>query len=129
MPAAQVDLKKLAKTIGAAARTARTARGWTQQDVAERLDLSTEFYARLERGATLPSIPTLVRISAVLDLSPDTLLGQPRTSGVAERSREYRAEREGRSDVRSFSRKLRHAKPGTIRLLSRVLNAVEGRRR
>lgn len=42
---------------------------------AERIGLSTEAYARLERGQSLPSYPTLARICAQMDASPNALLG------------------------------------------------------
>ena len=65
----------LAATIGKAARAARRVRGLTQEEVAEQLDVSTEFYARMERGAALPSVPTLVRLAPILGASSDALLG------------------------------------------------------
>lgn len=66
--------KALAKQIGEAARESRKARGLTQADVAERVGVSVEFYARLERGGTLPSVPTLRRLASALSTSTDRLL-------------------------------------------------------
>jgi transcriptional regulator with XRE-family HTH domain len=67
---------ELATQIGEHARRARLALQLTQEDVAERVGVSLEFYSRLERGGTLPSVPTLHRLVAALDVSADVLLGR-----------------------------------------------------
>ena len=66
---------QLAAVIGGAARQAREALGLTQDQVAERLDVSVEFYSRIERGVTLPSLQTFVRLVEVLQADSNTLLG------------------------------------------------------
>jgi len=66
--------QELAEIIGQGARCARRKKKLTQEQVAERIDVSSEFYARLERGHALPSVPTLRRICNVLDVSADVLL-------------------------------------------------------
>lgn len=67
--------KELAKTIGTSARIARKALRLSQEDAAERINVSVEFYGRIERGASLPSILTFVRIAGALKVSADYLLG------------------------------------------------------
>jgi transcriptional regulator with XRE-family HTH domain len=66
----------LARHIGGQARQARLALQLTQEDVAERVGVSLEFYSRLERGGTLPSVPTLHRLVTALGVSADLLLGR-----------------------------------------------------
>jgi transcriptional regulator with XRE-family HTH domain len=63
------------RSIGRASRLARRARRLTQEDVAERVGVSTQFYGRIERGYALPSVTTLRRMLEVLDLRADELLG------------------------------------------------------
>ncbi|HEX5753046.1 MAG TPA: helix-turn-helix transcriptional regulator [Archangium sp.] len=65
----------LSKALSNTAREARLRAGLTQDDVAERLDLSQEVYGRIERGALLPSVLTLRRLSLVLHVPTDQLLG------------------------------------------------------
>jgi transcriptional regulator with XRE-family HTH domain len=65
----------LAETIGTAARAAREKMGLTQAQVAERIQLTSLVYSRLERGKMLPSVPSLVRLCAALHLSPEEALG------------------------------------------------------
>jgi transcriptional regulator with XRE-family HTH domain len=67
--------KELSVAMGNAARQARHARQLTQQQVAEQLGVSVEFYSRLERGRAHPSLELLLRMLDVLGVSADTLLG------------------------------------------------------
>jgi transcriptional regulator with XRE-family HTH domain len=67
--------KDLAVAIGNAARQARHARKLTQQQVAERLGVSVEFYSRMERGLAHPSLEVFLRMLDVLEVRADTLLG------------------------------------------------------
>nr|AAK57192.1 putative transcriptional repressor [Stigmatella aurantiaca] len=67
--------EELASQIGSAARDARTHLGLTQAEVAEKLGIAHMVYSRLERGKMLPSVPTLLRMCAVLHISADDLLG------------------------------------------------------
>jgi transcriptional regulator with XRE-family HTH domain len=69
--------EKLATTLGDAARAARERLGLTQAEVAARMPLSPVVYNRLERGRMLPSVPTLVRLCELLEISPAELLGSP----------------------------------------------------
>ncbi|MDR0576211.1 MAG: helix-turn-helix domain-containing protein [Candidatus Accumulibacter sp.] len=54
----------------------RKARGWTQSDLAERVGVDTETISRFERGATLPSLLTLEKISQSLQAGVGDLLGE-----------------------------------------------------
>ena len=67
--------KRLASTVGEAARMARMRAGLTQADVAGRIGVATEVYGRMERGKMLPSVPTLLRLSVALRSNPDELMG------------------------------------------------------
>lgn len=57
---------KLGKTIGANLQKARKARRYTQEEVAKKVDVSTNYYATLERGEATASIETYYAIFAVL---------------------------------------------------------------
>jgi transcriptional regulator with XRE-family HTH domain len=103
--------QSLAKTIGEAARAARTARGLSQADAAEAVGISLEFYGRIERGGTLPSTPTLRSISEALGVSADALLGLGK--------RPLRDMRGSLTpDLNRLLRRLRRAKPRKVRLLA-----------
>ena len=122
---------RLAKTIGEVARAARRALGLTQEDAADRVGISPEFYARIERGGTLPSVPTLVRMAAGLSVDTDRLLGRVGTAARAgeEEVRGYGATATESPEVRRLVRRLRQADARTVRLLSILAKELVGRRR
>src|SRR3954466_13933868 len=107
----------LAKKIGAAARTARKARRWSQADAAEHIGISSEFYARIERGQTMPSTSTLVAMGQALDVSLDVITGRVRGREPAARPRSAVDEP---PEMRRLLRRLRRAKPRTVRLLNLI---------
>ncbi len=53
----------------------RKAAGLTQQDMAEKLEIKQQSYARYENDKSEPSLETLVKIASVLDTSIEYLLG------------------------------------------------------
>ena len=109
--------KELAKTIGTAARQARKNLQLTQEDVAERIDVSVEFYARIERGTSLPSILTFVRIVSALGVSADVLLGQQFAASPVAASWMPTSTTDS-ADVRRVVRRIRKARPATLRLVT-----------
>lgn len=60
--------------IGSRIRKHRLERGLSQEVVSERADLTPAHYSHIERGHTKPSLPTLVGIANVFDVSIDDLL-------------------------------------------------------
>ena len=53
----------------------RTARGWTQADLARRLNISRNGVNSWEQGLSMPSPATLVDLAKVFSVSTDYLLG------------------------------------------------------
>ena len=70
-----VDARALKESIGRGVHQARKSLELTQEDAAERIGVRPDFYARIERGATMPSLRTLTRMVWALDASADVLLG------------------------------------------------------
>ena len=66
--------QKLATRIGKAVLKGRRSVGLTQEEAAERLSISVDYYGRLERGVSLPSVTTLQRMAVVLRLDCKGLL-------------------------------------------------------
>lgn len=64
----------LIQGLGSRIRKARERLGWTQQLAAQRLFMSTEGYARIERGSVSPSIETFALICKEMAISPNDLL-------------------------------------------------------
>jgi transcriptional regulator with XRE-family HTH domain len=118
----------LGKTIGQAARHARAALDLTQADAAERIGISTEFYARIERGGAMPSVPTLAKMAEELDIAVDALLGRG-SSSPPSRSKPARAQTPDQSkqespELRRLFRRLRGAPQKTLRLVGLLLAAM-----
>lgn len=116
--------KDLAIILGNAARQARTALGLTQERVAEQLDVSAEFYSRIERGVAHPSIDTFVRMMTVLGVSADALLGTgharpgaPATGATATPG--------DLPELRQVLDALRRASPSTRYLVRALLNELD----
>lgn len=116
--------KELAKTIGTATRQARKALRLTQADAAERVGLSVEFFARIERGTSLPSIISFARIVSVLGVSADALLGQHPLS-MSTGAVWTPAPTTERPEIRRVLRRLRQASPGALRLVSMLLKEFD----
>ena len=68
--------------LGRRIRKQRTQRGWTQEALAERVNVSTSFVGHVERGTRKASLETLVAMANVLDVSLDYLLSGSINSSV-----------------------------------------------
>lgn len=66
--------KELQKIIGRNLLRARTRLGLTQEDLADKVEISTTFYANLECGNRMMSIVTLRKLADALCVSTDSLL-------------------------------------------------------
>lgn len=62
------------ENIGRRIKEARAKRGLTQEQVAERADITIVYLSELERGVKLPSLTVFVKIAEVLHVSTDSLL-------------------------------------------------------
>lgn len=70
-------IKELNVQIGERCRQARDASGYTQEQLAEQIDVSTQFLSDAERGVTGMSVSTIIKLCTVLSVSADyILLGQ-----------------------------------------------------
>jgi transcriptional regulator with XRE-family HTH domain len=116
--------KKLASTIGAAARAARMRLELTQADVAERIDVATEVYGRLERGGMLPSVQTLLKLCQELSISSDELLGLTPHAPSPRSTTEAPAPPSERPEIRRLLRSLRQLDSSHIKLLGLVAKAL-----
>lgn len=116
----------LAQSIGKAARAARGSLKLTQEDAAERIGVSVEFYSRIERGTALPSLTTFVRMAVVLNVRTDVMIGMDSIGDDSALSPELLLkEQEERPEIRRILRRLRKASPGTLRIITTLLKEME----
>ena len=66
--------KELNKQIGERCRKAREIAGYTQEQLAEQIGVSTQFLSDAERGVTGMSVNTIVKLCNTLNISADFLL-------------------------------------------------------
>jgi transcriptional regulator with XRE-family HTH domain len=59
--------------FGAKLRKIRLSRGWTQEELAEKADISLNFLNLIERGQRAPSFDNLERLAKVLRVPVHTL--------------------------------------------------------
>ncbi len=120
--------KELAKSIGRVAREARKALQLTQEDAADRIQVSVEFYARIERGTSLPSIGTFARISSALGVSADAMLGNhPALAAVGGNvaAQWMPAPPTDSPEVRRVMRRLRKSRPAVLRLVNMLIKELD----
>ena len=76
------DLKEI---IGMNLRNIRADRKMTREQMAERVGVSTTFYANLETGNKMMSVTTLKKIADALGVSTDSILYEDRPCEAADR--------------------------------------------
>ncbi|MGT2867096.1 helix-turn-helix domain-containing protein [Streptococcus fryi] len=60
----------------------RKNRGYTQEKIAQMLDIGQSAYAKWENGRTEPTLENIVKLSSILDTTTDELLGQTKFSMI-----------------------------------------------
>lgn len=78
---------KLRTQIGSNLARARKERGFTQESLAHECGLEVTTVASIERARRLPSVPTLVRLAQVLQVTPSDLLGSTRRPRLTEKQK------------------------------------------
>lgn len=63
-----------AEVFGAVVRELREARGWTQEQLAERSEMNASYLGFVERGDNVPTLTIIIQISTGLEVQPADLL-------------------------------------------------------
>lgn len=109
-----------AAELGHAIRQARERAGLRQHEVAEALQLSVPFYARMERGKLLPSVAVLRGLCLTLSASPEALLQL-----AAPRALPDAASKEGLALLRELLTRVRALPEGRLQSLLALLATLE----
>ncbi|MEV4419898.1 XRE family transcriptional regulator [Patulibacter sp. NPDC049589] len=72
-----MDESTVVSTLARAVRSARDARGWTQDELSRRAGVSKGALVAVEHGTTNPNLSTLCRLSDALGLPVSSLLDTP----------------------------------------------------
>ncbi len=62
------------KTLGQNIRTLRHQKGWSQEDVAKRLDISIPAFSKIETGVTDINLSRLEQVAGIFEISTVQLL-------------------------------------------------------
>lgn len=100
--------KELNIQIGSRVKTAREAMRYTQENLAERIDVSVQYISDLERGVVGASLPTMIKLCQVLHTSSDFLLMGNDDENV----------------VDHLTEKLRHISPKQLELVERGISLM-----
>lgn len=73
-------------SIGKRIRKYREARGWRQEDFAEKIGLSVTSTGMIERGEKVPKLETFITIANTLGVSADLLLTDVLSTGYSVKS-------------------------------------------
>ena len=73
-------------SIGKHIRTCRIQKKLRQEDVAEMVDLSPNYYGSIERGEKIPALDTFITILNALELSADQVLADVLKVGYTEKN-------------------------------------------
>lgn len=122
---------QLARHLGTVARAARQELGLTQEEVAERLGVAAEVYARIERGRALPRVTNLRNLCCVLRVDAGALLGTAKGGGSAlpaEPTHKPVTEVSGSPLLRRLLRKAQTLPEHALRALCLFAHALECRR-
>ena len=80
-----MDKKSLNIAIGNRIKLARENMGWTQEELAEKINRSTQFISTIERGVAGPSLETIISLCEVLNVSSEWLLCGKQTVADSEK--------------------------------------------
>lgn len=69
------------EALGLRIREARKTKSITQEQLAEKIGVTSVYISEIERGNKMPSIPVLISIVEALDISADYLLRDNISSG------------------------------------------------
>ncbi len=117
-----LDAAQLGAIIGAGLRRARKSLGLTQKQAAVRVGLTGEYYARLERGHALPSVPAFCRIVKIMPIDTSELLGLQE-----ERNWAIDGSKEDNPAIARIINRLRGTSKDRVRFVKMLVDVLEER--
>lgn len=103
------------KTLGKKIRLLRHQKGWSQEDVAKRLDISIPAFSKIETGITDVNLSRLEQIATLFEMSVVQLL----TFNDTEQQEKYT------SEVEALTKRLQEREMEVIDLQKKVIELYE----
>ena len=69
-----MDDRDFLKKIGIKLKVLRSLKGFSQDDIANKLDIDKSYYSKIERGLTNPTLLYLKNLSEVLEIKLEELV-------------------------------------------------------
>lgn len=107
------------KTLGKKIRLLRHQKGWSQEDVARRLDISIPAFSKIETGITDINLSRLEQIAKLFDMTVVQLL----TYNDVEEQEKYI------SELETISKRLQERESEVIQLQKKIIDLFEELRR
>lgn len=107
------------KTLGKKIRLLRHQKGWSQEDVAKRLDISIPAFSKIETGITDINLSRLEQISKLFEMTVVQLL----TYNDTEQQEKYI------SELETMTKKLQERETEVIDLQKKIISLFEELRR
>lgn len=107
-------------------REIRTARGYTQKQIADMIGVSSVSLSNYERGAQMPDLEVLKRIADVLCVTTDELLGYNANVNETDEVWAFREQMKNNPSYRLLFRAADKAKPEALRAATAVLHSLKG---
>ena len=107
------------KTLGKKIRLLRHQKGWSQEDVAKRLDISIPAFSKIETGITDINLSRLEQISKLFEMTVVKLL----TYNDTEQQEKYI------SELETMTKKLQERETEVIDLQKKIISLFEELRR
>ena len=81
--------KKINKHIGETLKSHRIKNGYTQEQVAELMDLAPKYISQIERGISAGTIDTLIRFCNLYNITTDAVLYTLLNSSIKTSNKKY----------------------------------------
>lgn len=75
-------IRNICALLGKRVRDERRRQNFTQEELSEKMDVTTEFVSRIERGIGIPSLETFIKLAKALNVSLDSLVADNETDSV-----------------------------------------------
>jgi transcriptional regulator with XRE-family HTH domain len=108
-------INDVCRRFGLHLRTSRRRMGYTQEQLADRLDLSANFIAHLERGSRKPSLDTLVALARFLEVPLEDFLKLDAAPAASSKESPM---------VRRVCRMIKEAPESRVRLVASLLEEM-----
>ncbi|MCI9063683.1 MAG: helix-turn-helix transcriptional regulator [Clostridia bacterium] len=79
-----IKSEDILKSIGKKIKKARLAKGYTQEALSEKIDISTDLLRNIENSRNIGSLPTLLNLCNTLEITPNFLFADLLSTDISD---------------------------------------------